>query len=248
MKRIKYMITLLSLIGAMSSCELDNFDGPDAQVYGAIIDAETNEPVAQEIGTSGDAASVQVIEYGYAIRKVQTWKIMLNGEYRNNLVFSGTYDVIMNNGNFLKLDTLKTYRLNPGENRLDFKVIPNIRIQRPSVEKKGNTIVASFRLQYGHGTGKIEKAALFVQTDKNPSNSFHLARVEMNLEDEELTFANNASNAERTFTLTLNLDSDEGKKLNPGRKYFFRIGALPKDLGEGIQPKYNYSSVFEVLL
>lgn len=248
MKRIKYMITLLCLIGAMSSCELDNFDGPNAQVYGAIIDAETNEPVAQEIGTSGDATSVQVIEYGYAIRKVQSWKIMLNGEYRNNLVFSGTYDVIMNNGNFLKLDTLKAYRLNPGENRLDFKVIPNIRIQEPSVEKKGNTIVASFKLQYGHGAGKIEKAALFVQTDKNPSNSFHLARVEMNLEDEELTFANNVSNAERVFTLTLNLESDEGKKLNPGRKYFFRIGALPKDLGEGIQPKYNYSSVFEVLL
>lgn len=248
MKRIKYIITFLSLIGAMSSCELDNFDGPDAQVQGAIIDAETNEPVAQEIGTSGDAASVKVIEYGYAIRKVQNWKIMLSGEYRNNLVFSGTYDIIMDNGNFLKLDTLKAYRVKPGENRLDFKVIPNIRILTPSVKKKGNSIVASFRLQYGHDAGKVEKAALFVQTDKNPSNSFHLARVEMNLEEEELTFANNVSNGEKVFTLTLDLDSDEGKKLKPARKYFFRIGALPKDLGEGIQPKYNYSPVFEVQL
>lgn len=248
MKRINYIIALLSLMCGVISCELDNFDGPDAQIYGAVVDAATNEPVPQEIGTSGDATSVQVIEYGYAIRKVQKWKIMLSGEYRNNLVFSGTYDIIMNNGNFLKLDTLKEYRLKPGENRLDFKVIPNIRIQTPSVEKQGNSIVATFKLEYGHETGKIEKAALFVQTDKNPSSSFHLSRVEMNLEEEELTFTNNALNQEKIFTLNLSLDSDEGKKLKPGQKYFFRIGALPKDLGEGIQPKYNYSPVFEIQL
>ncbi|MDE8698074.1 DUF3823 domain-containing protein, partial [Bacteroides cellulosilyticus] len=73
--------------------------------------------IQQEIGTSGDAACVQVREYGYAIRKVQQWKLMLNGEYRNNLVFSGTYDVIMNNGNFVKLDTIKGYRFDKGENK-----------------------------------------------------------------------------------------------------------------------------------
>ena len=33
-----------------------------------------------------------------------------------------------------------------------------------------------------------------------------------------------------------------------GKKYFARIGALPKDLGEGIQAKYNYSPVFEIQL
>ena len=184
--------------------------------------------IQQEIGTSGDAACVQVIEYGYAIRKVQQWKLMLNGEYRNNLVFSGTYDVIMNNGNFVKLDTIKGYRFDKGENRLDFRVIPNIRIKEPIVKKENNAIVATFKLQYGHRTGKAEKVALFAQSDQNPSNSFNLAH--------------------KVFTLTLDLNSDEGKKLKAGQKYFFRIGALPKDLGEGIQAKYNYSPVFEIQL
>ena len=85
MRKIKYIIAGISAAVFMVSCELDNFDGPDAQVYGAVIDAETEELIQQEIGTSGDAACVQVIEYGYAIRKVQQWKLMLNGEYRNNL-------------------------------------------------------------------------------------------------------------------------------------------------------------------
>lgn len=248
MGKIKYIIAGISAACMMVSCELDNFDGPDAQVYGAVIDAETDELIQQEIGTSGDAASVQVIEYGYAIRKVQQWKLMLNGEYRNNLVFSGTYDIIMNNGNFVKLDTIKGYQFHKGENKLDFRVIPNIRIKEASVKKVDNAIAATCKLQYGHGTGKVEKIALFAQSDKNPSNSFNLAHVEANIEGDDVNFENNSLNATKVFTLILDLNSDEGKKLKAGQKYFFRIGALPKNLGEGIQAKYNYSSVFEVQL
>lgn len=248
MGKIKFLIAGLSAAFLLASCELDNFDGPDARVYGAIIDAETDELIQQEIGTNGDAASVQVIEYGYAIRKVQKWKIMVNGEYRNNLVFSGTYDVIMNNGNFVKLDTLKAYQFHKGDNKLDFRVIPNIRIKSPSVVKRDNAIVATFTLQYGHPVGKAEKIALFAQSDKNPSNSFNLAHVESNIEGDNVTFDTNSANADKVFKLTLDLNSDEGRKLRAGQKYYFRIGALPKDLGEGIQAKYNYSPVFEVQL
>lgn len=248
MRKIKYIIAGIGAAFIMGSCELDNFDGPDAQVYGAVIDAETDELIPQEIGTSGDAATVQVIEYGYAIRKVQQWKLMVSGEYRNNLVFSGTYDVIMNNGNFVKLDTIKGYRFHKGENKLDFRVIPNIRIKEAVVKKENDAIVATFKLQYGHQVGKAEKVALFAQSDKNPSNSFNLARIETNVEGDDINFENNSQNANKVFTLTLDLNSDEGKKLKAGQKYFFRIGALPKDLGEGIQAKYNYSSVFEVQL
>lgn len=246
MRKIKYIVAGIGAALLLASCELDNFEGPDARVYGAVIDAETEETVQQEIGTSGDAACVQVIEYGYAIRKVQQWKLMLSGEYRNNLVFSGTYDVIMNNGNFVKLDTLKAYRFNKGDNKLNFRVIPNIRIREASVKKEADAVVASFKLQYGHSVGKAAKTALFVQTDQNPCNSFNLAHIEANIEADDVNFANNDRNADKVYTLTLHLNSDEGKKLKAGQKYFFRIGALPKDLGEGIQPKYNYSPVFEV--
>ena len=48
--------------------------------------------------------------------------------------------------------------------------------------------------------------------------------------------------------MTLDLISDEGRKLKPDRSTSFRIGALPKDLGEGIQAESNYSPVFEIQL
>ena len=248
MKTIKQLLFIV-LTGLMaSSCQLDNFNGPDAQVYGAIVDAETGELVAQEIGTSGDAASIQVIEYGYAIRKVQKWKIKINGEYQNDLVFSGVYDIIMNDGNYLKLDTLKAYPIHSGSNRLDFKVIPNIRIKESNVEKVDNQIVATCKLEYGHDTGKAEKLALFIQSDQYPSYSFNLSHVESNIEEDNVCFANNDANETKVFSLTLDLTSEEGQKLKKGKKYFARIGALPKDLGEGIQAKYNYSPVFEIQL
>lgn len=63
----------------------------------------------------------------------------------------------MNNGNFVKLDTIKAYRFNKGENRLDFRVIPNIRIKESVVKKENNAIVATFKLQYGHSIGQVEK-------------------------------------------------------------------------------------------
>lgn len=248
MKTIKYSFSSILLGILLSGCQLDNFDGPDAQIHGSIIDAETGELIAQELGTSGDAPSVQVIEYGYAIRKVQKWKIKMNGEYQNNLVFSGTYDIIMNDGNYVKLDTLKAYNIHPGNNQLDFKVIPNIRIKDSHVEKNDNQVIATCKLEYGHAIGKVEKVALFIQSDQHPSYSFYLAHIEKNIENDNICFETNNQNKEKIFTLTLDLSSEEGKKLKTGKKYFCRIGSRPKDLGEGVQAKYNYSPVFELQL
>ncbi|MCD8080761.1 MAG: DUF3823 domain-containing protein [Bacteroides sp.] len=246
MKTLRYITVCLCLILGMSVCELDNFDGPNAQVYGALIDEVTGEPIQQEIGTSGEATSIQVIELGFSVREVQRWKIMPNGEYRNNLVFAADYDIIMNNGNFVKLDTIRAYRIRKGENKLDFHLTPNIRIRNPKVEKQANAIVASFQLEYGHDTGKVREIALFGQSDQNPSSSFYLCAVSSDVADQELNYANNDAYKDRVFTLTLDLDSDEGRKLQSGKTYFFRIGAVPTDLGEGIQEKYNYAPAVSI--
>lgn len=75
-----------------------------------------------------------------------------------------------------------------------------------------------------------------------------MAHVDVNIESDNVNFENNSENVNKVFTLILDLNSDEGKKLKAGQKYFFRIGALPQKLGEGIQAKYNYSQVFEIQL
>lgn len=248
---MKHIITYFGLAGMLflaTACDLDNFEGPDAQIYGALIDDETNELIEQEIGTSGDAASIKVIEYGYSVRQEQGWKIMTTGEYRNDLVFAGTYDIILKNGNFVQIDTIKAFQIKKGENKLDFRLTPNIRIQNAKVEKTGNAIVATFKLQYAHKTGKVREIALFGQSDRNPSHSFNLCQVRTNVEAEEVNYVNNSVNANRVFTLKLDLNSDEGRKLQAGKTYFFRIGAVPTGLGDGIQEKYNYAPAVAIQL
>ena len=247
-KKIKsYLVytCCFSIAFFLLSCELDNFEGPDAQVFGALIDAKTGEPVQQEIGTSGDAAKIQVIEYGYSSKNPQEWLIKTNGEYRNNLVFSGTYDVVINRGNFVKLDTIKGYKFLPGANELSFMVTPNIRVIEPSVTKEENNIVARFKLEYGHDAGKVDEIALFAQEDSHPSNTFNLTRTTRNVSDRELTYENNAAFKNEVFEVAIDLNSDQGRALVAGKKYFFRVGAKPVGL-EGEQIRYNYSKVFEL--
>lgn len=248
MKAIKYILSAGIVLLLMAACELDNFEGPDAQVYGSLVDASTGELIEQEMGTTGEAASIQVIEYGYGIGKVQGWKIKTNGEYRNNLVFSGQYDIVMNNGNFVKLDTIKGYSFHSGENKLDFKLVPNIRIKHAKVEKTGTAIVATFNLEYGHAKGKVKQLALFAQSDEYPSKSFHLAKVEADVANKNMTIDKNQAIKDQVFKLTLDLQSDEGKKLKAGKKYFFRIGAVATDLGEGVQEKFNYAPVVGIAM
>lgn len=63
MKKI-FVKTLFIAMSALilHSCELDNYDGPDATLSGRIIDKETGELVEQDIirGTQ-----IEFIEHGY---------------------------------------------------------------------------------------------------------------------------------------------------------------------------------------
>lgn len=42
MKRL-HLFLILSLLIPLASCELDNYDAPDATLYGSFIDVDTNE-------------------------------------------------------------------------------------------------------------------------------------------------------------------------------------------------------------
>lgn len=248
MKKIILNFIACMVMMNLISCQLDNYDTPDAQVFGSIRDKETGELVQQEIGTSGDACNIQVLEHGFNIKVPQKWKIKLDGSYRNNLVFSGTYDIVLINGNFIPLDTIKAYNFHEGKNELNFDVIPNIRIKDSQISKNENGIIAKFKLEYAHSQGKIKTISLYGQKDQNPCNTFNLVKVEQDVSNDNYGFENKNEYSSKEFTLNIPFDSDEGKKLTSGRSYFFRIGAKPTNLGEGIQEKYNYSPVVEIKL
>ena len=110
-----------------TACELDNYDGPDAQIYGEIRDIETDALIEQDI-VSGSRICYE--ELGYENPEQQYMNFMVNGEYRNNLVFSGKYDIYFAISNFncplgnYTLENMTVTFVDSQGNKISYFVLP----------------------------------------------------------------------------------------------------------------------------
>ena len=149
----KILLFVSCFLFALTSCEIDNYEGPDASIHGSILDEQTGELVGSDM-ENGNA--IKVREHGFTNATDQTWYITNTGEYRNNMVFAATYDVRFENGNFYPFE-VKDFVVKSGDNVYDFKVIPYIRVKSPKVEKNGNVITATFSLEAGKQEVKLKE-------------------------------------------------------------------------------------------
>lgn len=211
----------------MLSCTLDNYDGPDAKIYGAIIDEATGELVEQDIK---NGTRISYIELGWENPTTQYMIFKSNGEYGNNLMFSADYDIFFDECNFVKPEKLSGYHLGKGETRLDFKVTPYVRFKNVNVEKQGDKVIAKFTIQATQ-TGNVSKIGLFGHLDKVAGNVISLDKVEKAI---NLPVTN-----ETEYVLELSAD-----KFKKGKVYNFRVGALYNAPGS----KYNYSHPVELTM
>ena len=188
------------------SCELDNYDAPDASLYGTFLDAETGEPVGMDII---NGPQIQYVEHGYDTPQNQYMVIKNDGSYRNNLMFSGKYTITSLNSNFIPFVPFELEV--KGETKNDFVVQPFIRIKDVSIQKTGNKIIAKFKV-YPTVEAKVRAIGLF----GDPSSS-----VGTNLRQ----IANQQNIAQsvqpgKEFTLELDIPVNSS-----GKKMFFRVGA-----------------------
>ena len=91
MKNIQILIYLLFSMVLINSCELDNYAEPNASLSGAIIDQKTGEPVQSDI-ISG--TKIELIEHGYENPSIQQIVVKVDGTYRDDMMFPGTYSII----------------------------------------------------------------------------------------------------------------------------------------------------------
>ncbi len=122
-----YKITFIlfaSIVALCSSCglgEIDNYDQPNAGLSGNIIDDETGELVQQDIIRGG------VIEIVEQDTLPQYLVLKTDGTYANTRLFANTYSVQPVRGNF-KVVEKQDVQIK-GQTKLDFRVIPYIRIK-----------------------------------------------------------------------------------------------------------------------
>lgn len=237
----KILLLVSCCLFALTSCEVDNYDGPDASIHGSILDEATGELVGTDIQ---NGSAIIVREQGFTNPADQSWAIMNTGEYRNNMVFAATYDVRFENGNFYPF-AIKDFVVKGGDNTYDFKVTPYIRVKNPSITKNGNTITATFSLEGGKPEVKVKEVQLFAFSDQWVGNS-----VKFGLGDAGShigKFAPSvAVNPATTYTLTIDLEA-HADVFKYNKNYYFRIGALADVSGVGTV-RHNYASLVVIKL
>lgn len=223
MKKVLFIIVVL--LASFTSCQLDNYDAPNAKIHGKIIDSETGEAIQQEIL---EGSRIDYIELGdFQNPPTQQMRFKTDGSYRNDLMFSGKYHIQARRGNFFILppDTIEV----KGETEYNFVTEPYIRIKNVSYAIEGREVVASFQIEQV-ADNPVKAIALFA--DINPNVSQSLRKVA------NIAEINTMVDPEKVFTLKMKIDPfmdiiPEGKPT-----FYFRLGALISGIPEA---KYNYS-------
>ena len=129
MKNILYLI-VVAILFSFSSCEeIDNWDEPNARIYGNIIDSYTGENLVMD----NNDWQIRIIDRTWeemnpdATSQYQTLAVKRNGEYNNSKLFAGVYDMLPYDGPFWPVDTLKGVVLE-GETQQDFTVTPYLQL------------------------------------------------------------------------------------------------------------------------
>jgi hypothetical protein len=232
MKRTLYFLSLFtSLVLFATSCQKDNFSPPDSQVFGAIRDSIGGALVETDLNTG---SVIGAYEQGYTTPVLRNWVVMQNGEYRNNLVFSNTYNFVFQNCNFFPY-TLNGIVIKPGANPLDFQVVPYIRIKNTSItyDAAAKKIIATFNIEGGKPTVKVGKVSLYAFTDIYVGERVKKTIVTGNGQPTQtLTGAAQTINTATTYTLSIDLAAN-ADIFAIHRNYYFRVGAMAIQSGVG---------------
>ncbi len=180
MKKFINTIAIVLAVASLASCsmfKLDNFDGPNAQIHGKVLDAKTGEPIGVEAAFSQEVdwanvdwatwtfpmitvskGSLVVNELGWKnkdgveVYEDQRWFIRFDGQYRNNLVFAGQYKALFKELPCYENDEVFTVK--EGDNKIDLTTTPFCRIVNPQVTYDANTkkVKATFKVELGDAT------------------------------------------------------------------------------------------------
>lgn len=222
---ILYILAIVTIL--FSSCELDNYDAPNAKFFGSIIDTETDEKIPQDLI---QGAVIEYIELGFENPPIQQLRFKADGSFRNNLMFAGSYQVQPVRGNF-KPVLAETIEIS-GDTEYTIRTVPYIRVKDVSLELNADTsrITATFKLE--QTVGEPVKSIMLI-ADLNPSVGIGIRTVSKGKSVRKVVDPNEEFSIELKIT-----------KLEKGNDYFFRVCALI-DVPEA---KYNFCDAIRLTL
>lgn len=237
MKNIYFLFVIILGAIIFNSCELDNYDAPTASLSGSFIDNETGELIEGDI-ISG--TQVELIEHGFDNPSIQRIVVKVDGTYRNDMLFEGTYSIppIMR-GNFVPPidgDSLTNDTLIieiKGETIQNFVVQPYIRIKDASITIDGTKITATFKLEQTV-ENKVKAIGLFGHISPAVGEPMQVGKKTQTL--------NKVVDPNTEYELVLDVRTD--KDFEKGKAYHFRIGAVI----DAAEAEYNYAPAVRLMI
>ncbi len=238
MKKILYLFVLSCFISLITvSCEIDNYDGPNATITGKFLDSATGEVVGTDI-TNGN--SIGVYELGWPTEAKQTWNIDNSGEYTNKLVFAANYRIEFKDCNFYPF-IVNDFVVKKGANKYDFTVTPYLRVINPVITYDATTkiVKATFSLQAGGNDVNLKEIRLFAFTDKWVGNYVQFAITANTCFKKAPGDVSTTITPATQYVLTMDVAANP-TFFKSTRDYYFRIGALATVPNVGTV-RHNYS-------
>jgi hypothetical protein len=227
------LIILLSIVSLLISCsEIDNYEFPDGNIYGKVIDLTTDEGIQTE---QPNGFNIKMFEKGGLINTPITFSGKQDGSFENAMVFQNEYRVVAVEGPFFPLPDTVTVQVG-ARTEMNFNVTPFLTITNVSVTPSAGQVSVTYGLSRSQVGGKITFRKTFVSTVATVSNAYNTG----------VKSTSTSSTADATLLATTFTDVVTG--LVSGKKYWVRVGALAAGSGYNSLNRYNYSKVFEVTI
>ena len=244
MKKILHILFLLPLTVLLSACLGDNYEQPNAAVFGQVTDAETGDLIPQDIG--GEGSQIEIIEVAYQKPDTRRLNFKTDGTYRDNNFFNGQYVVQFNLANFVPASVKLTSsrgEVEPfgdnafalslkGETKLDIEALPWCRVEVKDVtfDEDRQRVVAKFTVECTTRDA-LKEVGLFC--DPSPHVSYSINNYGDN--STKRVAVNRVLNGPAEFTLKMPLTMFQER--DSDMDYYLRVGAHTS----AVDARWNYA-------
>jgi hypothetical protein len=243
MKIILNLLLVTTLLFLASCQKIDNWDEPNARLYGNVIDSYTGQNLLMD----QNDWQIRIIDRTWeeknpgAVAQFQSMAVQRDGVYNNSKLFSGTYDMLPYDGPFWPVDTVKGVVLK-NETQQDFTVTPYLQVLNFKATLNGTNLTLSCTVKAPIITGLPNlfevKGFLSLTTFCGNSNYINIGEYNNLRRQINKTWAAEVGSADsKDYTLG-------PFPVKSGYTYYVRIGANVNALSR----RYNYSPIIKVVV
>lgn len=243
MKVILNLLLGASLLFLASCQEIDNWDEPNARLYGNVIDSYTGQNLLMD----QNDWQIRIIDRTWeamnpgTVAQYQSLAVQRDGVYNNSKLFPGTYDMIPYDGPFWPVDTVKGVVLKD-KTQQDFTVTPYLQVLnfKATLDGTNLTLSCTVKAPIIAGLPNLYEVKGFLSLTTFCGNSNYI-----NIGD----YNNLRKSINKTWAAEVGTADSKDYTLGPypvksGYTYYVRIGANVNALSR----RYNYSPIIKVVV